>query len=127
MNKERKPMANIPPFGLRMQPELKARVEEAARANNRSLNAEIVQILEEKFPEPLDLAQRLNHIVNLFSALRKVAGHEDAINSLTELLLDTIEGIASGRVESVDIDTQNRVKEHLDHWYSEVQAVAKHN
>lgn len=43
---ERRPMANITPFGLRMQPDLKARIEEAARANNRSLNAEIVDRLE---------------------------------------------------------------------------------
>jgi hypothetical protein len=43
---DRTPMANIPPFGLRMQPDLKARVEEAARANTRSLNAEIVARLE---------------------------------------------------------------------------------
>lgn len=49
MNEERKPMANITPFGLRMQPELKIRVEEAARANNRSLNAEIVDRLEKSF------------------------------------------------------------------------------
>lgn len=49
---ERKPMANIPPFGLRMQPDLKARVEASARQNNRSLNAEIVACLEERFPAP---------------------------------------------------------------------------
>lgn len=47
MSDERKPMANIAPFGLRMQPDLKARVEDAARDNNRSLNAEIVARLEE--------------------------------------------------------------------------------
>jgi len=46
---DRKPMANIPPFGLRMQPDLKAKVEKAAKANNRSLNAEIVSRLEQSF------------------------------------------------------------------------------
>lgn len=49
MSNERKPMANIPPFGLRMQPDLKTRVEDAARANNRSLNAEIIDRLERSF------------------------------------------------------------------------------
>ena len=39
-------MANITPFGLRLRPELKKRVEEAARANGRSLNAEITARLE---------------------------------------------------------------------------------
>lgn len=38
--------ANIVPFGLRMQPNLKQRIEAMARANNRSLNAEIVSRLE---------------------------------------------------------------------------------
>ncbi|MGB3831196.1 MAG: Arc family DNA-binding protein [Mesorhizobium sp.] len=54
MSDERKPMANIAPFGLRMQPDLKSRVEEAAKANNRSLNAEIVDRLEYTFSEGAD-------------------------------------------------------------------------
>ncbi|MFU7338425.1 Arc family DNA-binding protein [Pseudomonas aeruginosa] len=40
---------NINPFGLRMQPALRAKVEEAASQNHRSLNAEIVARLEESF------------------------------------------------------------------------------
>lgn len=38
-----------PPYGLRMPPDLKARVKAAAEANNRSMNAEIVARLEESF------------------------------------------------------------------------------
>ncbi|WP_104492730.1 Arc family DNA-binding protein [Paracoccus denitrificans] len=38
-----------PPYGLRMPPDLKARVKAAAEANNRSMNAEIVSRLEETF------------------------------------------------------------------------------
>lgn len=49
---ERKPMANITPFGLRMQPDLKARVEAAAKKSGRSLNAEIVARLEQAYPAP---------------------------------------------------------------------------
>lgn len=44
---ERKPVSTIPPFGLRLQPALKTRLEESASANNRSLNAEISQRLQE--------------------------------------------------------------------------------
>lgn len=39
----------IPPYGLRMPPELKERVQAAAEANNRSMNAEIVSRLEATF------------------------------------------------------------------------------
>lgn len=43
---KKKPMAAIAPFGLRMQPELKERIEKAAAQNNRSMNAEIIARLE---------------------------------------------------------------------------------
>lgn len=39
-------ISNITPFGLRLVPDLKRRIEEAARANGRSLNAEIAFRLE---------------------------------------------------------------------------------
>lgn len=47
--KKEESMRNINPFGLRMQPDLKAKVEEAAARNHRSLNAEIVARLEDSF------------------------------------------------------------------------------
>jgi hypothetical protein len=39
----------IPPFGLRLPPDLKERVQAVAKANNRSMNAEIVARLSESF------------------------------------------------------------------------------
>lgn len=45
----RSPTAHIPPFGLRLQPDLKERIEAAAKANGRSMNAEIVSRLEASF------------------------------------------------------------------------------
>jgi hypothetical protein len=42
-------LANIPPFGLRMQAVLKEKIETAALDNNRSMNAEIVTRLERSF------------------------------------------------------------------------------
>ncbi|HEL4805455.1 TPA: Arc family DNA-binding protein [Stenotrophomonas maltophilia] len=41
--------AHINPFGLRMQPELRERLEAAAATAGRSLNAEIVDRLEDSF------------------------------------------------------------------------------
>jgi hypothetical protein len=48
--KNDEPMRNINPFGLRLQPDLKAKLEEAAKQNKRSLNAEISARLESTFP-----------------------------------------------------------------------------
>jgi|GEM_PF-1433277 len=38
--------ANIAPFGLRMQPELKMIIKQEAKRNNRSMNSEIIHRLE---------------------------------------------------------------------------------
>jgi hypothetical protein len=46
------PVSTIVPFGLRLQPELKSRLEESAIANNRSLNAEIAERLRESLEAP---------------------------------------------------------------------------
>lgn len=45
----RAPTSNIAPFGLRMQPDLRFKLEGAAAAAGRSLNAEIVSRLERSF------------------------------------------------------------------------------
>lgn len=42
----RKRVSDIPPFGLRLQPDLKRQLEEKAKEGARSLNAEIVGRLE---------------------------------------------------------------------------------
>ncbi|MGM1347650.1 Arc family DNA-binding protein [Serratia liquefaciens] len=42
-----KGMRNIAPFGLRMPDELRESITERAKANGRSINAEIVQMLED--------------------------------------------------------------------------------
>lgn len=47
--KTRPSTAKIPPFGLRLQPALKAALEKAAKQNGRSLNAEITARLEATF------------------------------------------------------------------------------
>lgn len=46
-----KKYSNIAPFGLRLQPDLKKRLEESADKESRSLNAEIVTRLEESFEQ----------------------------------------------------------------------------
>lgn len=47
MDKAPKPISAIAPFGLRMQPALKAEIERLAKENARSVNAQIVHMLED--------------------------------------------------------------------------------
>lgn len=44
---------DIAPFGLRMPPDLKARIKRSADDNGRSMNAEIVSALEVCYPAPI--------------------------------------------------------------------------
>lgn len=77
------PIANINPFGLRMQPDLKERVQDAATKNNRSLNAEIVETLEDKYP-PLQID--LNTLTSFFQYIsHEVEQSEDAESFIKEL------------------------------------------
>ena len=77
----RKPTAAIAPFGLRMQPELRERIEAAAETAGRSMNAEIIARLEASFSntlidlgnDPLVNADMLK-FVNMLSDVVK-AGH----------------------------------------------------
>ncbi|MEP8949542.1 Arc family DNA-binding protein (plasmid) [Enterobacter asburiae] len=42
---------DIAPYGVRMPSDLKEKIQEQAKAHGRSMNAEIVQILEESFDD----------------------------------------------------------------------------
>ncbi|ARC90227.1 Arc family DNA-binding protein [Rhodovulum sp. MB263] len=63
-----------PPYGLRMPPDLKARVKASAEANNRSMNAEIVSTLEEKYPAPID--PRFKRLIELVNAVNEAFANE---------------------------------------------------
>lgn len=52
------PISNIAPFGLRMQPELRAQLESAAARNERSMNSEITARLNESFNKVCGFAPR---------------------------------------------------------------------
>ena len=58
-------IASIPPFGLRMQSGLKRRLEEAAKANGRSLNSEIVARLEQSLAIPLPSSDQDERLAKL--------------------------------------------------------------
>ncbi len=111
MNNE-EPMRNINPFGLRLQPELKARLEEAAKQNKRSLNAEISARLEASFdvqgrPDPqmtfhIDKDRLLADHGKPKSASGKASGAdqdelEDALRDIISNAIDAVLGVTQKR------------------------------
>lgn len=76
-------VANITPFGLRLQPDLKRRVEEAAKASGNSLNAEIAVRLEASFAAD-DVRQGLGDQVQALK--QEMADIKDEMKSLRRLV-----------------------------------------
>lgn len=76
-------MRAIPPFGLRMQQSLRDALLDAARANGRSLNSEIVQRLLDSFSA--DIGQRKQP--------RRERPSQDALTPPEQLLLVAFRGM----------------------------------
>ncbi|MBY2916175.1 Arc family DNA-binding protein [Rhizobium leguminosarum] len=79
------PVANLTPFGLRMQPGLKRQMEEAARLSGRSLNSEIVSRLEASLLQADDSREIDTQIREL------IDGHEQRIIELEEKLKELVQ------------------------------------
>lgn len=80
---------HINPFGLRMQPELRQRLETAAKEAGRSLNAEIVARLESSISQPMQgalvdqsislvLERQLKDMERLQKKLHNILGTPDS-------------------------------------------------
>jgi hypothetical protein len=52
----KKKLSHIKPYGLRMQPDMRRMLEDAADGKEQSLNSEIVERLEASFVARLDLS-----------------------------------------------------------------------
>lgn len=63
-------IGNVTPFGLRLLPELRARVEEAARQSKRSMNAEIVARLEASFSDMLSSDEDFSDVITEIDKLK---------------------------------------------------------
>lgn len=76
----------LPPYGLRLPPDLKARIQASADNATRSLHAEIIHTLEEAYPPPdSDIQEVLSKIVDIQSMVAIKPDAEDLENIAFEL------------------------------------------
>ena len=81
----------IAPFGLRMPEDLKERIAERARANGRSMNAEIVHVLADSFSSDIraESDEEASRLVTMYAELRnKLPKDEDELAKWNEKMLD---------------------------------------
>lgn len=75
----------IPPFGLRLPPDLKERVQEAAQDAHQSMNSLIVSVLESAFPPPLiDLWEYAKFLTRLMDECQRWDGDGSYLREINE-------------------------------------------
>lgn len=102
-------------FALRLPTGLRDRIKAYAEYHGRSMNTEIVRILEREFPEPLSIDLLVDDLLDLTLAVREGAGN-DALERLNDALSETLLAIADGRVRDVSAPMRTEILERLHEW-----------
>lgn len=113
------PTGQIAPFGLRMLPDLKEKIEQAARDSGRSMNAEIVARLEQSFVGHASLPSGL---LNSFYQLIRISSTLDTLHSLRESFLSrkisALEERAALSIEQADEKTIRELDQRIAHYFN---------
>jgi len=102
MVNEAKYPTRIAPYGLRMPPDLKQRVEESARVSGRSLNAEIVNALERSYPAPTPLDNFRHSIRQAFYEFYSAETERESLEAIGDLQMlvgQKLDEVIQGEVE----------------------------
>ncbi|TIL95210.1 MAG: Arc family DNA-binding protein [Mesorhizobium sp.] len=109
-------------FPLRLPPGLRDRIKAHADAQGRSMNAEIVRILEREFPEPWTIEERVDQLHGLLTMLGHAAP-KDSADEIIKHVHETLTAIATGRTTDVDEDTRGDILRGLARWDLEGQGI----
>lgn len=88
-------------FMLRFPDGMRERIKAAADANNRSMNAEIIQTLEFHYPEPITLEETVKDIKQTIALLKRFRGNS-LLMHLADSLDDLMDDIAQSREGTPD-------------------------
>nr|WP_246715969.1 Arc family DNA-binding protein [Aurantimonas sp. DM33-3] len=116
---------NTDQFQLRLPPGLRERIKAYADTQGRSMNAEIVRILEREFPEPVSVDEQVEELLGLVSALNETSAQE-GLARLNHALLEAVDRIALGRVEGVSEEDQKKVWNRFEAWREQVHEERYH-
>jgi hypothetical protein len=107
-------------FVLRFPDGLRDRIKAYAEAHGRSMNAEIVRVLEREYPAPWSVYDRIDALLEITTALHRGAGFDEGIEKLVKSVQDTVEGILSGRVRDVDDEARDIIAERYDQYRTDI-------
>lgn len=87
-------------FQVRLPIGLRDRIKAYAEHHGRSMNTEIVRILEREFPEPWPVDTRVADLIDMLGVL-KGGVTDERIDKLTHEIEETVLGMMTGRVQGV--------------------------
>jgi hypothetical protein len=107
-------------FQLRLPPGLRDRIKAYAERHGRSMNTEIVRILEREFPEPWSVNGRVAELLAMVRVLR--GGVSDTrIDELVTEIEDTVMGIMTGRVRGLNEDSLEGIKAIWERYSEQIE------
>lgn len=115
----KKPIQPQDKYVLRLPDGLRDRIKAYAEAHGRSMNTEIVRVLEREFPEPWTLDARVHQLLGALQILKAAGGTKDLVDGLLADVAETLEGVASGRVTDVDEKTRKQIERGIELWRSD--------
>lgn len=105
-------------YVLRMPDGLRDRIKAYAERHGRSMNAEIVRILEREFPAPWPIESRIGELMDMVEVLKGAASNE-AVDRLLHEIEETINGIVTGRVKGLDEHQRQNIRRRFDTWHEQ--------
>ena len=110
--------SQIAPFGVRLPDDLKAKIQDSAKLNGRSMNAEIVNILEEAMDNALsdDFDAETLKVIHLYE--EKIKAMEDYITvqkQAYELAMEQIALLKDLIKKSTGFDLQEHFNKVVDY------------
>lgn len=105
----KKPVQPQDKYVLRLPDGLRDRIKAHAERHGRSMNTEIVRVLEEAFPEPWPVEARIGQLMELMAAMNGGASNE-AVARFVDAVDETLSAMAEGRVEGLTEEQRQYIK-----------------
>lgn len=106
-------------FTLHLPPTLRDRIKVYAESQNRSMNAEIVRVLEQKFPPPVHAAARFNQLMERLAVL-KGGATDEAVDEVVLELEDIIQMARRGQLKGIDENARNGISNAWEYYEEQI-------